>query len=105
MFIISKRNFLVRRADGSSYIVKKDYIGEIPQDVFESTVIQGAIKGGLVATPKTHQDKELDKADAEAADKAESADIRPDADNPSDTESEEDKESSQPKEKRKTKTE
>lgn len=105
MFIISKRNFLVRRADGSSYIVKKDYIGEIPQDVFESTVIQGAIKGGLVATPKTHQDKELYKADAESEVKADTADIRPDAENTSDIEAEAAKESSQPKEKRKTKTE
>lgn len=81
MFIISKRNFLVRRADGSSYIVKKDYIGEIPQDVFESTVIQGALKGGLVAAPESHKDKALYEADAEAADKADAVDIRPDAKN------------------------
>lgn len=104
MFIISKRNFLVRRADGSPYRIKKDYIGEIPQDVFESSLIQGAIRGGLVATPETHRDKELYKADAEAAVKADAADIRPD-ENKSDTESEEAKESGQPKEKRKTKTE
>lgn len=81
MFIISKRNFLVRRADGSSYIVKKDYIGEIPQDVFESTVIQGALKGGLVAAPESHKDKALYEADTEAADKADAVDIRPDAKN------------------------
>ena len=59
MFIISKRNFLVRRADGSPYRIKKDYIGEIPQDVFESSLIRGAIKGGLVAAPESHRDKEL----------------------------------------------
>ena len=81
MFTISKRNFLVRRADGSSYIVKKDYIGEIPQDVFESTVIQGALKGGLVAAPESHKDKALYEADMEAADKADAVDIRPDAKN------------------------
>lgn len=105
MFIISKRNFLVRRADGSSYIVKKDYIGEIPQDVFESTVIQGAIKGGLVSTPETHRDKALYEADAEAEAKADAADIRPDAENKADAESEEATESDRPKTRRKAKTE
>ena len=33
MFIVSKRNYQVRRADGSSYLIKKDFIGEIPEDV------------------------------------------------------------------------
>lgn len=79
MFIISKRNFLVRRADGSSYLVKRDFVGDIPQDVFESTVIQGAVKGGLVATPDTGKDKDLYKADEAAQEKEKSADIRPDA--------------------------
>lgn len=105
MFIISKRNFLVRRADGSPYVVKKDYIGEIPQDIFESSVIQGAIKGGLVATPETYRDKALYKADAEATAKADAADIRPDAENKADVESEEEKEAGQPKTRRKAKTE
>lgn len=105
MFIISKRNFLVRRADGSSYIVKKDYIGEIPQDVFESTVIQGAIKGGLVSTPETHRDKALYEADAKAEAKADAADIRPDAGSKPEAESEEAKEDSQSKARRKAKSE
>ena len=103
MFIISKRNFLVRRADSSPYRIKKDYIGEIPQDVFESSLIQGAIRGGLVATPETHRDKELYKADAAATVKADAADIRTDV--RSDTDPEGVKESGQPKEKRKAKTE
>ena len=33
MFIVSKRNYQVRRADGSLYLIKKNYIGEIPEDV------------------------------------------------------------------------
>ncbi len=79
MFIISKRNFLVRRADGTPYLVKKDFVGEIPQDVFESSVIQGAIKGGLVAAPDSTKDRSLYAADATAAEKEADADIRPDA--------------------------
>ncbi len=79
MFIISKRNFLVRRADGTPYLVKKDFVGEIPQDVFESSVIQGAIKGGLVAAPDSTKDSSLYAADAAAAVKEADADIRPDA--------------------------
>lgn len=78
MFVISKRNFLVRRADGTSYLVKKDFVGDIPKDIFESSVIQGAIKGGLVATPDSTKDQALYAADAAAAEKEKDADIRPD---------------------------
>lgn len=78
MFIVSKRNFLVRRADGSSYLVKKDFVGEIPKDVFDSTVIQGAIKGGLAAVPSTRKDKDLYQAEQTAQEKEEECDLRPD---------------------------
>lgn len=81
MFVLSKRNFKVRRADGSSFLIKKDFIGDIPEDVFNSRLIQKAIKGGLVAAPESHKDKALYEADMEAADKADAVDIRPDAKN------------------------
>ena len=86
MFILSKRNFKVRRADGSSFLIKKDFIGDIPEDVFNSRLIQKAIKGGLVAAPESHKDKALYEADVEAADKADAVDIRPDAKNKEKTE-------------------
>lgn len=81
MFIISKKNFKVRRADGSSYLIAKDYIGEIPDDVYYSTLIQNAVKGGSVAAPKSTKDKNLNEASEEAEKKAEETDIRPDAQN------------------------
>ena len=86
MFILSKRNFKVRRADGSSFLIKKDFIGDIPEDVFNNRLIQKAIKGGLVAAPESHKDKALYEADMEAADKADAVDIRPDAKNKEKTE-------------------
>ena len=79
MFIVSKRNFLVRRADGTSYLVKKDYVGDIPDDVFNSPLIQGAMKNGLVIAVQSHKDKDLIAADEEAQEKQAAADIRPDA--------------------------
>lgn len=79
MFIIAKRNFLVRRADGTSYLIYKDFIGDIPEDVFQSGIVQGAIKGGLIAAPQSTKDKDLYKADEEAEKKATEADIRPDS--------------------------
>lgn len=79
MFIISKRNFLVRRADGTSYLIRKDFVGDIPEDVFQSGLVQGAIKGGLIAAPQSTKDKDLYKADEEAGKKESEADIRPDA--------------------------
>lgn len=79
MFIVSKRNFLVRHADGTSYLVKKDYVGDIPDDVFNSPLIQGAMKTGLVIAVQSHKDKDLIAADEEAQEKQAAADIRPDA--------------------------
>lgn len=79
MFIVSKRNFLVRRADGTSYLVKKDYVGDIPDDVFNSPLIRGAMKTGLVIAVQSHKDKDLIAADEEAQEKQAAADIRPDA--------------------------
>ena len=57
MFIIAKRNYLVRRADGSFYRIEKDYIGEIPEDVAESELVQRAIVGGNIAVPGGTKDR------------------------------------------------
>lgn len=82
MFIIAKRNYLVRRADGSFYRIEKDYIGEIPEDVAESELVQRAILGGNIAVPGGTKDKELYKADDAAVEQAAEYDIRPDAEKP-----------------------
>ena len=74
MFIVSKRNFKVR-----SYLVKKDFAGDIPEDVFNSRLIQGAIRGGLIYAPETSKDKDVYKAETVAKEKEEAADIRPDS--------------------------
>ena len=82
MFIVSKRNYLVRRTDGSFYQIKKDYIGEIPEDVAESELVQRAIIGGNIAVPGGTRDRELYKADDAATERAVEYDIRPDAEKP-----------------------
>ncbi len=80
MFIISKRNYDVRRADGSLFLIKKDYIGEIPEDVARSRLVQRAIRGGMIAIPQGKADAQLERADDEAGERAAGNDIRPDAD-------------------------
>ena len=79
MFIISKRNFKIRRADGEAFRIQKEFVGTIPEDVANHPLIQSAIRCGWIATPDTKADAELIKADAEAAQKAAESDIRPDA--------------------------
>lgn len=79
MFIVSKRNFLVRRADCSSYFIRKDFVGEIPQDVYQSGLVQGAIQGGLIAVSDNSEDKILQDAEEKAAKVEAAKDIRPDA--------------------------
>ena len=83
MFIVSKRNYMVRRADDSAYLIPKDFIGEIPQDVAESDLgPERAIEGGNIAVPEGKKDKELIEADETAEELAAENDIRPDAEKP-----------------------
>lgn len=79
MFILSKKNFLIRRADGSSFLIRKDYVGEIPDDVSAHWMVQAAISDGSIATPGNNKDAALEAASTEANKKAAAADIRPDA--------------------------
>lgn len=79
MFIIAKKNFRIRRADGSFFMIPKDYIGEIPRDVAAHWLVQAALADGSMATPRGRNDPALWQADAEAAARAADADIRPDA--------------------------
>lgn len=71
MFIIAKRNYLVRRADGSFYRIEKDYIGEIPEDVAESELVQRAIVGGNIADENERKKKEQSRAGSTATEEKE----------------------------------
>ena len=79
MFIVSKRNNEVRRPDGSLYKIRKDFIGDIPEDVADTRLVQRAIRAGMIFIPSGTADRQLEKADQEAAEKAAANDIRPDA--------------------------
>lgn len=78
MFIVSKRNYMVKRADGSLYEIAKGFIGEIPEDVAESNLVRRAIRGGMISVPEGKKDKQLEQADKKARKKAGKNDIRPD---------------------------
>ena len=79
MFVMSKKNFRIRRADGSSFLIRKDYIGELPEDVSAHWLVQGAIADGSIATPKGKEDAAVDAAAKKAKGKAKASDLRPDA--------------------------
>lgn len=79
MFIVSKRNYSVRRADGSSFLIEKDFIGNIPDDVAESGLVRRALKAGMIFCPPGPKDTQLEQAEKQAKDKAGENDKRPDA--------------------------
>jgi hypothetical protein len=72
MFINSKIRVLVRNGK-DSFIIPKDYIGEVPQWVAESWIVQRAIESGHIATPSNKSDKALEDADKVAEVKHEEA--------------------------------
>lgn len=79
MFIVSKKNFIFRLSDGSTFQVRRDYMGDVPDYLQEHPLFQAAVRGGDIMTPESTADKAIYKADdvSEAAQAA--ADIRPDA--------------------------
>lgn len=66
MFINSKVKFDVRFDDGRSYVIPKDFIGEIPEEVAEHWFVQAAIKSGDIAVPAGKSDIQLEEADVKA---------------------------------------
>lgn len=78
MFIVSKRNYRIRRADGSSFLIEKDFIGNIPDDVAQSSLVQRGIRAGMIFSPPGTKDKQIEQADHGAKDKAAKNDKRPD---------------------------
>ena len=79
MFIISKHNYRVRRADGSFFDIKKDFVGEIPKEIAKSSLVQRAIRGGGILVPQGKRDKQLEQAEEAGKKKAAKNDKRLDA--------------------------
>lgn len=66
MFINSKIKLAVTLPDGSVHRIPRGYIGDLPEAVAGSWIVQAAIKSGDIAVPGGSSDKALEKADAEA---------------------------------------
>lgn len=65
-FIISKRNFLIHRPDAEDYRIPKDYIGEIPEDVYNSHLVQKCIEAGTILVPASKSDKDIQRSEDQA---------------------------------------
>lgn len=72
-FIISKRNFLIHRPGAEDYRIPKDYIGEIPEDVYNSHMVQKYIEAGTILVPASKADKDIQAAEDQAEKTAEDA--------------------------------
>ena len=79
MFILSTKTFLVPRVDKTMYTIPKDFVGEIPDDVGETWLVQAAIKSGWISTPAGRSDGDLRASDAKAGEISAEYDKRPDA--------------------------
>lgn len=72
-FIISKRNFLIHRPGAEDYRIPKDYIGEIPEDVYSSHMIQKCIEAGTILVPTSKSDKDIQRSEDQAEAKKKNA--------------------------------
>ena len=79
MFIVSKKNFIFRLSDGSTFPVRRDFMGEVPDYLKEHPLFQAAVRGGDIMVPGSTSDKVVYAADAVSEAAQAAADIRPDA--------------------------
>ena len=67
-FIMSRNPMAVTMPDGSVYRIPKDFVGDIPQAVFDHWYVQASIKTGDIVVPDGKKDVQIEAA-AEAAKK------------------------------------
>ena len=79
MFIVSKKNFIFRLSDGATFLVRRDYMGEVPDYLQEHPRFQAAVRGGDIMVPGSTSDKAGYAAVAVSEAAQAAADIRPDA--------------------------
>lgn len=79
MFIVSKKNFIFRFPDGSTFLVRRDYMGDAPDYLKDHPLFQAAVRGGDIMVPGSTSDKAVYAADAVSEAAQAAADIRPDA--------------------------
>ena len=73
MFISSSKTFGVKRNNGELYRIPQGFVGEVPEDVGKSLIVQLAIKEGSIKTPASKKDKDIDKALVEGAENVKKA--------------------------------
>ena len=63
MFIHSSKKFMVRLPKSEPYFIAKGFVGEIPDEVAKSKIVQLAIKEGSISTPASKKDTDIEKAE------------------------------------------
>lgn len=62
MFIVATKAYGVRLKDGNLFKIPRGFIGEIPNEIANSQIVQLAIKDGSISTPAAKQDAVIEKA-------------------------------------------
>ena len=67
MFIVAKKSFGVRRADGTLYRIPNGFIGNIPEEIAKAPIVKLALKDGSIVKSESKKDAAIDKAVNDAA--------------------------------------
>lgn len=60
MFISSSKTFAVLKKDGTYYKIPRGFVGDIPDEIAKSLIVQLAIKDGSIVTPKSKKDNAIE---------------------------------------------
>lgn len=73
MFVLAKKNIILRSANGETYLLRKDEMGTVPDKFTGSAYFAGLVKDGKVITVATAKDKEAQTAMEASETKAKAA--------------------------------
>ena len=62
MFIASKRNIIIPAGGNTYYHIPKDYIGEVPEWVAQTSYFAELVRDGKIEAPDSKQDAAIDDA-------------------------------------------
>lgn len=63
MFLLANRNILLRDAGGGTYLLKKGFIGNVPEQFCSGAYFDALVSCGKIAIPESTRDKSVQNAE------------------------------------------
>lgn len=68
MFLLANRNILLRDDEGGTYLLKKGFIGNVPEQFCSGAYFRDLVQCGKISVPESKTDRSVTAAEETSAD-------------------------------------